>query len=262
AATPIVLRGLGAEVIAIGDQPDGQNINDGVGSEHPEQLAAKVREAGARLGIAHDGDGDRCVLCDEQGAILDGDEILTILAVDALERSALAQNTLVVTIQSNLGVDNVVRAMGGRVLRANVGDRYVLEMMRDSGARLGGESSGHIVCADLSPTGDGLIAALRVLDVMLRKAEPLSVLRRVLRKFPQCTKALRVREKRDLAHCLALTTAIEKLESELGRSGRVLVRYSGTEAKLRLLVEAADADVASHGLDELVAAAQCDLPVL
>lgn len=262
ATSPEVLRRMGANVIGVGNNPDGANINAGVGSEHPEKLAAKVLSTGARLGIAHDGDGDRCILCDEQGGVLDGDEILTMLAVDALQRGALAQNTLVVTIQSNLGVDAAVKTAGGRVLRTNVGDRYVIERMRNEGALLGGESSGHIVCADISPTGDGLIAALRVLAVMLRTGEPLSSLRRVLRKFPQETKALKVREKRDLSLCPTLADAIKQLEASLGDEGRVLVRYSGTEAKLRLLVEASTDERAQQGLAALEAAAKQDLGVL
>ncbi|MFZ9682350.1 MAG: phosphoglucosamine mutase [Cephaloticoccus sp.] len=260
--TPIVLRQLGAEVIALGDAPDGVNINAGVGSEHPEKLSAQVRESAARLGIAHDGDGDRCVLCDEQGGVLDGDEILTILAVDALQRGELANATLVVTIQSNLGVDAAVKAAGGRTLRTNVGDRYVIERMRAEGARLGGESSGHIVCADDSPTGDGLIAALRVIGVMLRTGQPLSQLRRVLRKFPQRTSALRVREKLPLASCGTLTAAVTEIERALGERGRVLVRYSGTEAKLRLLVEGPDEATTEEAMGSLEAAARADLGVL
>ena len=262
ATSPEVLWRLGAEVVGIGLNPDGTNINAGVGSEHPEKLAAKVTASGARLGIAHDGDGDRCILCDEEGAVLDGDEILTMLAVDALQRGALAQHTLVVTVQSNLGVDAAVKAAGGRVFRTNVGDRYVIERMRSEGALLGGESSGHIVCADVSPTGDGLIAALRVLAVMLRTGEPLSVLRRGLRKFPQVTQALKVREKRDLALCPSLTAAIQELEARLGEACRVLVRYSGTEDKLRLLVEAASDAEAAQGLAALEAAAKHDLALL
>lgn len=260
--TPPVLRQLGAELVSLGDQPDGLNINAGVGSEHPEQLAATVRATGARLGIAHDGDGDRCVLCDETGAVLDGDEILTILAVDALQRGALANKTLVITIQSNLGVDAAVTALGGRVLRTNVGDRYVIERMRDEGALLGGESSGHIVCADISPTGDGLVAALKVIVVMQRTGQPLSALRQTLRKFPQLTRALKVREKRDLAACAQLSAAIASVEAELGQQGRVLVRYSGTEAKLRLLVEGSTQEVAKVSIDRLENAARADLDVL
>jgi len=262
ATSPVVLRKLGAEVIALGDAPDGLNINEGVGSEHPEQLAATVRASGAKLGIAHDGDGDRCILCDERGEVLDGDEILTILATHALRQDELAKKTLVVTVQSNLGVDAAVTAAGGRVLRTAVGDRYVIERMRAEGASLGGESSGHIICADISPTGDGLVAALKVLQVMLETGQPLSELRRCLTKFPQLTAALKVREKRDLAVCPELSGAIATLEKEYGAQGRVLVRYSGTEAKLRLLVEGPTAAVVQAGIARLEAAARKDLEVL
>lgn len=260
--SPAVLRALGAEVIGLGDAPDGANINAGVGSEHPEQLARRVLAAGARLGIAHDGDGDRCVLCDEQGSVLDGDEILTILATHALKRGQLPRNTLVVTVQSNLGVDAAIAAAGGRVCRSSVGDRYVIERMLAEGAQLGGESSGHVICAEISPTGDGLVAALKVIQVMLATGEPLSVLRRALRKFPQQTAALRVKEKRPLESLTNLGTAIRVLEAELGARGRVLVRYSGTEAKLRLLVEGPTDAAVRDGLARLDAAVRADLEVL
>lgn len=255
ATTPVVLRALGAEVFAIGCAPDGRNINAGVGSEHPGKLAARVPVESARLGIAHDGDGDRCVLVDERGEILDGDEILTVLALHEISRGGLAGNTLVITQQSNLGVDAAVQAAGGRVLRTAVGDRYVIERMLADGASLGGESSGHIICADLSPTGDGLVAALKVIGVMLATGRPLSELRRALRKFPQAGAALRVREKIPLAELPQLTAAIGALEAELTGRGRVLVRYSGTEPKLRLLVEGPELAVVNDGLARLRAAA-------
>jgi phosphoglucosamine mutase len=158
--SPEVMRALGANLIQIGDRPDGRNINANVGSEHPELLAKRVRETGARIGVAHDGDGDRCVLCDENGDVLDGDEILTILALHALASGALSKGILVTTVQSNLGVDAAVVKAGGRVSRTAVGDRYVIERMLSEGAVLGGESSGHVICAEVSPTGDGLVAAL------------------------------------------------------------------------------------------------------
>lgn len=260
--SPAVLRGLGAEVTGLGDMPDGKNINAGVGSEHPERLAEIVRGSGARLGIAHDGDGDRCILCDERGEVLDGDEILTLLATHALAQGRLAKNTLVVTVQSNLGVDAALAAAGGRVLRTSVGDRYVIERMLAEGATLGGESSGHIICADISPTGDGLVAALKVIEVMLATGRPLSDLRRVMRKFPQLTAALKVREKIPLEKLPGVTAAMGALESELGASGRVLVRYSGTEAKLRLLVEGPTDAVVAAGLARLDAAVRAELTVL
>ncbi len=254
ATTPVVLRELGADVIGIGDAPDGRNINAGVGSEHPELMTLRVRAEGARLGIAHDGDGDRCVLCDERGEVLDGDEILTVLAMHALAQRRLAQNTLAVTVQSNLGVDAAIAAAGGRVVRTNVGDRYVIERMRADGLTLGGESSGHIICWENSPTGDGLVAALRVLEVMLATQQPLSVLRQTLRKFPQRTAALKVKSKPPLETLPQLSAAIRAIESELGAQGRVLVRYSGTEAKLRLLVEGPTLPVVEAALARLTAA--------
>jgi phosphoglucosamine mutase len=260
--SPAVLRALGAEVVGLGDTPDGGNINAGVGSEHPRPLAEKVRATGARLGIAHDGDGDRCVLCDERGTVLDGDEILTILATHAMAQGRLVKNTLVVTVQSNLGVDAALAAVGGRTLRTNVGDRYVIERMFAEGATLGGESSGHIICAEASPTGDGLVAALKVIEVMLATGKPLSELREVLRKFPQLTAALKVREKKPLESLPGVTAAIAALETELGARGRVLVRYSGTEAKLRLLVEGPTDDVVRDGLARLEAAVRAELAVL
>jgi len=260
ATSPAVLRALGAAVIGLGDAPDGQNINAGVGSEHPERLAAAVRESGARLGVAHDGDGDRCVLCDETGGILDGDEILTVLAVHALRSATLAKDLLVITEQSNLGVDAAVEAAGGRVLRTPVGDRQVSERLLAEGGRLGGESSGHIICAEVSPTGDGLVAALKVIEVMLATGCPLSELRRVLRRFPQRSATLPVKEKPPLESLPALQAAMRGVQAELGAGGRILVRYSGTEPKIRLLVEGADAPQVQACLDRLAAAVREDLP--
>jgi phosphoglucosamine mutase len=256
------LETLGASLTLIGHEPDGQNINADVGSQHPERMCRQVRAAGARLGVAHDGDADRCLLCDEHGKVLDGDEILTMLALHALKHGRLAANTLVITVQSNLGVDAAVQAAGGRVSRTQVGDRYVIERMLAEGAVLGGESSGHVICSEISPTGDGLVAALKVIEVMLATGRPLSELRRALVKFPQLTEALTVREKKPLESLRALPAAIRVVENELGAGGRVLVRYSGTEPKLRLLVEGPTETLVQSCMHRLEAAARADLEVL
>jgi len=262
ATSRAVLEQLGAQLILLGNTPDGTNINADVGSQHPEAMCAAVQAHGARLGIAHDGDADRCILCDEHGVVLDGDEMLTLLALDALSRGALAQRTLVVTVQSNLGVDAAVAAAGGRVVRTPVGDRYVIERMLAEGAQLGGESSGHVICAEVSSTGDGLVAALKVIAVMRATGRPLSELRRALRKFPQVTAAVTVREKKPLAGLRQLPAEIVAIEAELGAQGRVLVRYSGTEPKLRLLVEGPSDAVVGAALDRLLAATRAELEVI
>ncbi|GAB5562103.1 MAG: phosphoglucosamine mutase [Synoicihabitans sp.] len=257
--TPNVLKILGAEVDQIGHQPDGTNINAAVGSEHPEQMAARVVAAGALVGIAHDGDGDRCILSDELGQILDGDEVLAILATDAISRGALKSNTLVVTKQSNLGVDVAVKAAGGQVVRTDIGDRYVAEKMREIGSSLGGESSGHIICDEVGPTGDGLGAALRILDVMHRTGKKLSELRTVLVKAPQISRAIRVNQKPPLEQCPQLQATMAAIETEFGAEGRLLVRYSGTEPKLRLLVEGPSIEAVESAYARLESAAQADL---
>ncbi len=260
--SPAVLRGFGAAVTLLGGAPDGRNINAGVGSEHPEALVALVCQGGFRLGVAHDGDGDRCVLCDETGALLDGDEILTILALHALRAEKLKARTLVVTEQSNLGVDAAIAMAGGRVCRTPVGDRYVMERMRSEGATLGGESSGHVICADVAASGDGLVAALMVIAVMRETGRPLSELRQQLRKFPQRSSALKVQEKIPLENVTALRDTIVALERELGAEGRVLVRYSGTEPKLRLLVEGPSDSIVDAALARLETAARSGLQVV
>ena len=190
---------------------------------------------------------------------MDGDEILAILGLFALQRGRLPNQTLVVTIQSNLGLDELIATNGGRVIRTSVGDRYVIERMLAEGAKLGGESSGHIISFDLSPTGDGLVAALKVIEVMVASGQPLSQLRRCLTKFPQMTGAVVAREKKPVESLAQLRDAIAIVERGLGSRGRVLVRWSGTEPKLRLLVEGPDAAIVRSSLATLETAARSDL---
>ncbi len=239
---PGVLRALGARVIALGDLPDGRNINDGVGSQHPEFLAARVRLEGADLGLALDGDGDRIVAVDETGEVVPGDALLALLALHALEAGKLAHRTLVATVHSNLGLDAALRAAGGSVERTDVGDRHVLARLVEGGFNLGGESSGHIIFPETAPAGDGLLAALKIIEVLLSSAGSprLSKLAGRFVAFPQQSAALRVKDKPDLASLPRLSAVMARAEKALGDQGRILVRYSGTEPKIRLLVEGSD----------------------
>lgn len=256
--TPAVLRALGAEVALLGGAPDGTNINAGCGSQHPQALCRHVVETGARLGIAHDGDADRLVVVDELGVEVDGDETLAILAGEALRQGRLNHHTLVATIQSNLGLKRFMEQQRGRLVQTAVGDRYVIAAMLEGGFNLGGENSGHIICTDVAPCGDGLAAALLLIEAMLATGRPLSQLRTCLRKFPQVTKALRVRHKPEIATLPALAAAIRAAEARLGADGRVLVRYSGTEPKIRLLVEGPDESLVAGLLGDLERAVEQD----
>jgi len=252
--TPRVLRQLGADLALFHAAPDGININEGCGSTHPEEIARMVKDTGASLGISHDGDADRLVLCDEKGEIVDGDEILAITAIDALRRGTLAGKTLVATVMSNFGLDECLQAEGGKVLRTAVGDRYVVEAMRAGNFSIGGEQSGHLIFRDHGTTGDGLLAALQVLRVMTESGKPLSELRRVLKKYPQAQRNLRVKAKPpldtlpDVAHLIAAT------EATLAGKGRVLLRYSGTEPKVRLLIEGPDEAIINAAADAITSA--------
>jgi phosphoglucosamine mutase len=237
ATTPAVLRHLGAEVRVRAGEPDGARINADSGSEHAERLAAFVRASGARLGLAHDGDGDRLVVCDEAGALVDGDELLGVLALHALRQGALKDGMVVATVQSNLGLDQALAAAGGSVTRVGVGDRQVLHKLLELGASLGGENSGHYIFPEISRCGDGLLAALQLLRVLRDTGQPLSTLRRAVPLLPQLTLNLRVREKKPLGELPLFAGALRAVEAELRGRGRVLVRYSGTEKKLRFLVE-------------------------
>ncbi len=243
-ASPCVLRELGAEVFVYGNQPNGTNINLDCGSMHPELMCAKVREHHAHLGIAHDGDADRLILCDETGALIDGDDIMAIAALDMLANGTLANNTLVSTVMSNAGLDVAVTAAGGRIIRTAVGDKNVIDAMVRGGFNLGGEQSGHMIFLDHSTTGDGLVSALQMLRIMKAKGQPLSQLARCWTRYPQLVTNVRVREKRPFEQLDGVLALVAQAEAAVKPSGgRVLLRYSGTEPKARLLIEGRDAAV-------------------
>jgi len=252
------LARLGAEVLVFHDAPDGRNINAGCGCTHPETISQLVRENGADLGVSHDGDADRVLLCDERGEILDGDELMAIAAVGMLAEGRLANRTLVATVMSNGGLDEAVRRAGGSVLRVGVGDRYVLEAMRREGCNLGGEQSGHFIFMDRNRTGDGIVAAIEFLRLLKAKGVPLSELRKTMEKLPQAQRQVRVLEKPPFEE-LQVAAEAETVRRELGDSGRVLVRYSGTEALLRVLVEGRDPDLVAACADRLAAAVRSEI---
>lgn len=260
--TPRMLSELGAEVIQIGDSIDGKQVNRGVGSEHPEVMAERVRREHARLGIAHDGDGDRVVFCDETGSILNGDEVLAIIGLEALRKGFLNNRTLVATVMSNLGLDQALERSGGRVERVPVGDRNVAAKMNESGYNIGGEASGHIILGDHSPSGDGLIAILEIIEIMKESGKPLSHLRRCIELFPLLKCDLRVSEKIPMQDLPDLRNEIERLEGSHTGRGRILVRYSGTEPLIRLLVEGENAEWVRRCMAQLKDAVAIHLTVM
>jgi phosphoglucosamine mutase len=250
--TPAVLRALGAEVLALNVEPDGLNINAGCGSTHPEAMAKATRDFGAAIGLAHDGDADRLICCDETGSLLDGDEMLAVIGLDLLRVGKLAKQTLVATVMSNLGLDECFAAVGGKIIRAGVGDRYVLEQMLAHDLNVGGEQSGHVILRDHNTTGDGLVTALELLRIMRRTGKALSELRHGLRKYPQQLVNVKVRERIPLEQIPEIADEVRAVEKELGSQGRVLLRYSGTEPKIRLLVETRDEAMLQPLVDRLL----------
>jgi phosphoglucosamine mutase len=241
-STPCILRELGAEVIVVHNEPNGMNINAQCGSTHPREIQRLVKESGADVGITHDGDADRVLLCDENGEIVDGDEILAIASVDLLHAGRLEQNTLVATVMSNFGLDETLAAHGGKVVRTKVGDRYVIEEMVARKLNLGGEQSGHIIFRDFTTTGDGIISALQILRIMHKTGQPLSKLKTCLKKFPQAQRNLVVKAKPPIEELREVVKLRDEIERELAGQGRVLLRYSGTEPKIRLLIEGRELD--------------------
>jgi phosphoglucosamine mutase len=252
--TPAVFEELGAEVIAIGVNPNGTNINEQCGSLHPECVAQKVRETGAHIGIALDGDADRVIVVDEHGAEVDGDHIMAVCAREMKEKERLAKSTVVATVMSNLGLERSLASAGIRLERTQVGDRYVVECMRSKGYNFGGEQSGHLIFLDHGTTGDGVLAALQLLAVMVEKGRSLSELAQVMTAAPQVLQNVRVRERVPLERLPVVCKVIAAVEEELGQAGRVLIRYSGTEPKLRVMAEGDD-EVRIRGMVDRVCAA-------
>jgi phosphoglucosamine mutase len=236
-STPCVLRELGAEVTVAHNQPNGTNINAECGSTYPEEIQRLVRESGAQVGISND-----------------GDEILAIASVDLLGRGQLAQKTLVATVMSNFGLDEALAAHGGKVIRTKVGDRYVIEEMVRQNLNLGGEQSGHMIFRDFTTTGDGIISALQILRIMQTTGKPLGELKKCLAKYPQAQRNLRVKEKPPLESLPEITRLVQAAEKELAGKGRVLLRYSGTEPKIRLLIEGREREQIDQQADQIAAA--------
>ena len=239
-STPCILRELGADLRVFHNAPNGRNINAHCGSTFPEEIARLVCETGASVGVSHDGDADRVLLCDEKGEVVDGDEIMAIAALDLLRCGKLAHSTLVATVMSNFGLDEVLANAGGKVIRTKVGDRYVIEEMMRCGYNVGGEQSGHMIFGDFSTTGDGVVSALQILRIMVESGKPLSELKACLKKYPQAQRNLKVREKLPLEQLPGVLELVKAAEDSLAGAGRVLLRYSGTEPKIRLLIEGRD----------------------
>lgn len=248
---PRVLEELGANVIVTGDRPDGKNINQNCGSIYPQHLSAMVKEHGADAGFALDGDADRVIFSDEKGEILDGDQLMAICATHLLKTDSLHERTLVATVMSNLGLELVMRRHSGKLIRTPVGDRYVVEQMRQNGYNLGGEQSGHLVFLDFSTTGDGILSALQVLSVMLREQQPLSNLKKVMERYPQKLVNVPIAKPKAITEVPELVALQESMEERLGTEGRLLIRPSGTEPVIRVMVEGADEALIAGIADEM-----------
>ncbi|MDG2212193.1 MAG: phosphoglucosamine mutase [Verrucomicrobiota bacterium] len=252
-ATPCALRELGADVIAHNNRPNGSNINDDCGSLYPEKMCDLVRENGADIGIAHDGDADRVILCDEKGQLIDGDDIMAIATLEMLAEGSLTQNTLVSTVMSNAGLDEAINDAGGKVVRTPVGDKHVIDKMLSEGYNFGGEQSGHLIFGDHASTGDGLVAALQILRIMTSKQKPLSELSQCWTRFPQKLTNLRVTEKKPIEELDNVPALVAKAETALqSDGGRILLRYSGTEPKVRLLLEGKDTTQLDHWSEKII----------
>jgi len=248
---PDVLRRLGARVEVLCDDPDGTNINAGCGSTHPERLQQAVVELGADAGLALDGDADRVLAVDHLGELVDGDQIIALCALDLRERGRLRDDTVVVTVMTNLGFRQAMETHGVRIVESAVGDRYVLEALEDGGWSLGGEQSGHVIFRSLATTGDGTLTAIQVLDVMARSGRRLADLASVMKRLPQVLRNVRVADRDSLDGAEAFWSEVRTVEGDLAQSGRVLVRPSGTEPVVRVMVEAPTAEEAEAATDRL-----------
>jgi phosphoglucosamine mutase len=256
---PSIFEELGAEVIAVGTHPDGKNINDGVGAVHPERLQALVTKHGAHAGIALDGDADRLIVVDEKGQVVDGDAVMAICGRDLIAKGALPHKTVVSTVMSNIGLERALAEVGGKVVRTQVGDRYVVESMKRNGYAFGGEQSGHLIFLERSSTGDGCVAALALLEVAVRAQRPISELARCFETVPQVLINLPVSRKPPMSELTQVSALIRKVEAELAGEGRVLVRYSGTENKARVMVEGPDPDKTQQYAQDLADALRAEI---
>lgn len=256
---PAVFAELGADVVAIGCKPNGKNINKDAGALHPDHVAQEVVRRRAALGIALDGDADRVIVVDEKGQIIDGDAIMALCATRMLQKGRLAKKTLVTTVMSNIGLERAIESAGGKLVRTAVGDRYVVEAMREGGYNFGGEQSGHLVFLEHASTGDGIVAALQVVATVLAESKPLSELAaNVMQRVPQVLENVTLPRRLPLEEMATLAEASRKVEASLGREGRLLVRWSGTEPKLRIMVEGEDSSRIESMAKELALAAQKD----
>jgi phosphoglucosamine mutase len=249
---PTVLEELGATVIPIGVEPDGENINANCGALHPELASRIVLENGADIGMVLDGDGDRIVFVDRHGKQVDGDHILAICGLQMLSEKKLRKGTVVTTVMSNMGLDRAIHKAGGKLVRTQVGDRYVVEEMVRGDYNLGGEQSGHIIFIDHNTTGDGVLTALQVLAIMKQKERPLDELAKVMEPLPQVLYNVEVREKRELSEFPEIKKRTKEIEKALDNSGRILIRYSGTEALLRIMIEGEDEEKIHRFAQDLV----------
>lgn len=257
---PAVFSELGADVVTLGCKPNGRNINHNCGALHPEGVIRDVVAKEAQIGVALDGDADRVILVDEKGRIIDGDAVMALCATRMHARGQLAKGTVVATLMSNLGLERSLHRVGAQLVRTNVGDRYVVEKMRSDGYNFGGEQSGHLIFLDHATTGDGLIAALQILAILREEQRPLSDLAAsVMEKVPQVLKSVTLANRLPLEAMTRLSSRQRQIEKKLGRKGRVLTRWSGTEPKLRVMIEGEDYAEISRMVDELIDAAKLDV---